>query len=259
MKLTLEQYIQNPMGKKSMVMSASAREAIKNDYSKRYDAILLRERGKVDYFLYEDKKANKYYAHFKIPSEVVPKFYYDVVFEFYADETVRNTEDLMSYNVRFFSNDPAFAYTYAHAMIAEDLFVSFLQSKMSAKAVKKDAVERNPRGEIGYVKSLYFAYITFKNKGLNRRNVFTANARKFSKIHLLGEIEHTDKKISSRQTEGEKVAKQKRAEKEKTKKQVIGKPKADDKPPIGAIRKVKSIGSSKPTGNIKSVKKVNKK
>ena len=257
MKITLEQYIQNPMGKKSMVMSASAREAIKNDYTKKYDAILLRERGNIDYYLYEDKKNNRYYAHFKIPSEVVPKFYYDVVFEFYADENVKNTEDLMSYNIRFFSNDPAFAYTYAHAMIAEDLFVDFLKPKMSTKAVKKDAVEKNPRGEIGYVKSLYFAYLTFKHKGLNRRNVFTANAKKFSKLHILGEVEHADKKISSRQTEGEKVAKQKRAEKDRAKKQTIGKPKEDK--PSGAIGKVKSIGSIKPTGNIRNTKKVNRK
>ena len=256
MNITLEEYIKNPMGKKAAVLSAAAREAIKNDYTKRYDAVLLRERGNIDYFLYQDKKNNRFYAHFKIPSEVVPKFYYDVVFEFFADDKLVVGDDLTKYYVRFYSNDPAFSFTHAHAMMQEDLFIDFLKTKISSKAVKKEAVERNPRGDIGYVKSLVFAYLTFKNKNLKNKAKFSAEAKNFSKLHLLQTIEHADKKIAARQSEGEKVAKKNRAEKKATK-QTVGMNKNNI--PKSPISKVKSIAHVKPTGNIKSVKKVKRK
>ena len=245
----MEQYVQNPKGKNSMVFNASAREHIRNSYISKYDAILLRERGKIDYYLYEDKKTNRFFAHFKIPSEVVPKFYYDVVLEFSADENVKNTEDLFKYNVRFFSNDPAFVYTYANAFEVNKLFVEELRPRMSKKALHKEAKERNPRGEIGYVKSVFFAYITMRDKGLNKKNKFSAEAMKFSKMHLLETVRNADDVIAERQQEGEKVARQKSATRSKEKK---------EKKTEGLVQNTLGIKTTKSIGSIKSTKSNNK-
>ena len=77
MEMTFDQYIQNPMGIANSVMSN--REMYRSMYSMKLDAIMVREMGKIDYKLYKDK--NSYYAYIKVPSEVVEKFYYDVVIE----------------------------------------------------------------------------------------------------------------------------------------------------------------------------------
>ena len=108
MNITFDQYILNPQMKSNAVLNAKARETIRGDYTNRFNAIMVRERGRVDYILYRDEKNNRYFAHFKIPSETIEKFYYDTVLEFYADENITNTQDLMKYYVKFYSNDPAF-------------------------------------------------------------------------------------------------------------------------------------------------------
>ena len=107
--MTLEQYILNPAGKNNAVLNATAREAMRNSYMSKYNNLLVREHGSIVYRLYKDEKNNRYFAYFKIPSETIEKFYYDTVIEFYADKDVENDgTDLLKYNVRFFSNDPAF-------------------------------------------------------------------------------------------------------------------------------------------------------
>ena len=207
MNITFEQYILNPQVKSNAVLNAKAREAIRGDYTKRFDAILLRERGKVDYILYKDDKNNRYFAHFKIPSETIEKFYYDTVLEFYTDENISNPEDLLKYYVKFYSNDPAFVYTHAHAFAVNNLFIDELSSKMSKKAIRTEAKEKNPYNQIGYVKSIYFAYLTIKMKGLNNLDKFKAEAKSFSKTALLSNIENADKKVEDREAAGKKLQK----------------------------------------------------
>lgn len=207
MNITFEQYILNPQVKSNAVLNAKAREAIRGDYTKRFDAILLRERGKVDYILYKDDKNNRYFAHFKIPSETIEKFYYDTVLEFYADENISNTQDLLKYYVKFYSNDPAFVYTHAHAFSSNGLFINELLSKMSKKAIKVEAKEKNPYNQIGYVKSIYFAYLVMKIKGLNNIDRFKAECKTFSKSALLSNVENADKKVGDREAAGVKLQK----------------------------------------------------
>lgn len=215
MQISLEQYIKNPQLKSNAVLNATAREAIKADYTKRFNGILLRERGNINYKLYEDKKSNSFYAHFKIPSETIDKFYYDVVIRFFADENIKNTEDLMNYNIQVFSNDPAFVYMYAYSFMEHDLFIKSLSPKMSKKALKKTPDEKNPYHQIGYVKTIYFAYLYLKNKGLNKLNRFKTESSRFSLIALMADIEKADNKIEERQSEGEKLTKKKSALKNK--------------------------------------------
>ena len=150
MEMTLNQYILNPMGKNNAVLNANMREFMRKTYMSKFDNVLLREKGSISYYLYHDKKRNIYWAHIKVPSEVVKEFYYDLVFKFTANEKVSGGgQDLFEYNVQFYSNDPAFVFTYAHVFLENNLFIKELASKMSKEAIKKKPTEKNPSNDVG--------------------------------------------------------------------------------------------------------------
>lgn len=206
--MTFEEYIVNPMGKNNAILSAAVRETQRNIYSTKFDNILLRENGKIDYFLYKGKDET-YYAHIKIPSEVVKNFYYDVVIKFIGStKTGANLSNLDKYQVQFFSNDPAFVYTYTYVFKNKGLFIKELSTKMSSKALRLAPKEKNPGQMVGYVKSLYFAYLFMKQRGLfNKLKYQEAQPAKIQ--YMLNHIEAADKKIQDRQDEGAKVSKRK--------------------------------------------------
>ena len=250
MEMTFEQYIQNPMGKHNAVLNSIMRESMRSSYMDKFNKIMVREHGIVNYNLYKDSKKNRYYIYLKIPSEVVPKFYYDVVLEFYTNSDVKESgQNLMKYNVRFFSNDPAFVYTYAHVFNKNNLFIKELKSKMSNKAIRDSAKEKNPSGNVGYVKSLYFAYLAIRNKGLNRVSLFDSVAE-ISWSGLLNKIENADSKIQKRQDEGNKLQKQKT----KSKQDRIKSVNTDNR---NRNLKVSSVKSTRSIKSIKSIKTVN--
>jgi len=250
MKFTLNQYILNPQIKSGAVLNATAREAIRKSYMDKYNAIMVRERNRIDYTLYKDSKNNRYFAHFKIPSEVIEKFYYDTILEFYADENIKNTSDLFEYNVKFYSNDPAFVYTYAYTFAHNDLFADGLETKMSRKAIKKEATERNPYNQVGYVKSIYFAYLAMKGRGLNNTERFNSESIKYSKVALLSNVEQADIKVGAREEAQNKLNKKKKVEREKQQKESNN---VSVVKPILGVKKTKTISSSKNT--MKTVKK----
>ena len=203
--MTYDEYILNPMGKKSSVLNVDMREIFKLKYRKKLDTILLREHGKIDYFLFIDSKANTYWVYIKIPSEVVNKFYYDVVIKFSADEHVTASENLFKYKCQFYSNDPAFVFTYANVFSENDLFIPELKRKMSTKALKEEPKEKNPNKVIGYVKTLYFAYIIMQERGLNKLNKFKAESAPLNVPFLLKNIMDADEKINDRQEAGRHI------------------------------------------------------
>lgn len=205
MNITFTQYINNPLGEKTSVVTN--RDMFMKMYKEKLDKILLREGGKVEYKLFVSKK--DYYIHFKIPSEVVDKFYYDVVIHFYTkDPVIENSASLEKYNVEFYSNDPAFVYTFAHAFIKHNMFFTDLESRMSKQAIKQTAKEKNPDNLIGYVKSLFFAYILTKQYNLFSKAAYKMYATQYNKKEIINAVMQADKKIELRQE----------AEKEQTKK-----------------------------------------
>lgn len=214
MKMTFDQYINNPMGVKNAVFSG--REMYRSLYIEKLDKILVREVGKVKYRLYKNK--DKYYVYMKIPSEVIPNFYYDTVIEFFTDKIgVKSSNSLKEYYIKFYSNDPSFVYTFAHAMLKNDLFIKELVPRMSKEAVKKVAKEKNPKMEIGYVKSIYFTYLLMKNYGLFNKIVFNNESEKFDLKEILSLIEHADIKIEKRQQAQRDISKEKKINKKKEK------------------------------------------
>ena len=96
------------------------------------------------------------------------------------------------------------------------MFVDDLKPKMSKLAVKKDAKEKNPENQIGYVKSLYFAYLFMKSRGLFNKVQYAA-AYKYNQKEILFNIMHADEKIQLRTEQAEALVKKK-------KKEVVAKP-----------------------------------
>lgn len=203
--LSLKQYILNPMGKNNAVLNAMSRELWRKSYKAKFDNILLREKGIITYHLYKSKN-NQYWAYIKIPSEEVSNFYYDVVLKFFIDASKGGENDLFEWNVQFFSNDPAFVYTYAHVFYENDLLIPELKSKMSKIALKEAAKIKNPDGVVGYVKSLYFAYLVLENRKFNKINRFESECQPLVGKDLLKEIMDADEKIALRQEEGKGIS-----------------------------------------------------
>lgn len=211
--MTLEEYIKNPMG--SSVMTN--RQVYYNMYSEKWNTIRLRENGLILYTLY--KSNEEYFIHFKIPSEVVPKFYYDTILRFYPPKDARaeaiKSRTLNNYDVQFYSNDPSFCFTFAHAFNKNGLFIKDLESKMIEKCLKQKAVEKNPKDEVGYVKSLYFAYLETKEKGLMLKSKWEVLARPYSKKVWTIVVEHAYDVVERRQKLGQEIAEKERRERKK--------------------------------------------
>ena len=253
MNMTFDEYIQNPMGKDNSVISN--RNMYRSLYTTKLDKILVRENGNIDIKAYTIGK--KYLCYLKIPSEVIPNFYYDTLVEFTPPKNILAQADLKKYTVKFYSNDPSFVYTFAHAFIKNKMFIEALEDKMSKRAVKDVAKEKNPHNQVGYVKSLYFAYLIMVKRGYFSK---TKYVDVYSEKALKREITHADKKIQDRQ-DAQKSLSVDRAKERQTIKRVTSpgdninkdtpvKPKKR----IGIVGKVSSMNSTKSVKRSKVIK-----
>lgn len=210
MDMSMNQYILNPAMKSNAVLNATARELIKKNYQQKFDNLMLRENGKVDYYLFTETEKNIYWVYMKVPSEVVPKFYYDVVFKFTPSANTGYFDDIFKYNMKVYSNDPNFVFTFAYVFNQNGLFLSELTSKMSKEALTKAPEIKNPTEQIGYEKDIYFAYLIMKNRGIHKIGRFKAESKPLDVKFLLTNVMHADEKIELRQEEGKKYSKSKK-------------------------------------------------
>ena len=237
--MTFQQYIDNPLGKKNSAFSQ--REMYRQLYTSKFDKLFLREAGKINYKLYIDSKRGRYIAHIKIPSETVKNFYYDAVIYFYTSDGVAASEnDLKNYEVKFFSNDPAFVFTYMRVFLKNNMLFEDLKPKCSKLALSQNPTEKNPYEIPGYSKILYFAYLFMKNKGLFNKFNYTQYGAPYDKRTLLAAVEHTDIKIAKRQELGKEVRK-------------VAKNKDDTTSDSGEASRTKLV-TDKPNGNISITK-----
>lgn len=255
MEMTFGEYISNPMGRKSAVFNH--REMYNDMYTKKLNELMVRENGKVLYELYNDNSHN-YYAHIKIPSEVVPDFYYDTVVMFYpGDKATQVGRSLKDYNAKFYSNDPSFVYTFAHSFLANNLFIKDLVPRMSKEAVKKVAKERNPSNEVGYVKSIFFSFLIMNRYSLFNKVQYETYGRPYNKKEILSKIMHADDKIYERKVKGEDVRKKnsrvKKEKKPNTIKDIVKKKQITN---IRNTNKSKTSSVVKRAGISKRVKKI---
>lgn len=256
MKITFNGYIDNPMGKKNAVFSQ--RDMYRKLYTEKLDKIILREASKFNYRLYYDKSNDRYFCHIKVPSEVIDKFYYDTVIMFYSDDpNAKGYKDLRHYYVKFYSNDPAFVYTFAHAFIENEIFIEELVPKMAKKAVKDVAKEKNPENIVGYVKSIYFAYLIMKKYSLFEKINYSVHGKKFTAKELLSDIMDASKKVALRQEEGEKLLAAKKREKIRTAN--ASRELSNPTPTTGKINHIKKVSTTSKVGSTKFVKPIKKK
>lgn len=205
--MNFDKYIDNPSGGANVITN---RRMYKDMYQSKFDKILLRENGKIKWQVYFANDAqDSHYIYIKIPSEVIDNFYYDVVVRLYTTENKKKSNvNLREYAVQFYSNDPAFYYTFVHAFRKGNLFIKDLESKMSSTALKTVAKIKNPKDDIWYVKSLYFAYLTMERYNLFNRNILKHHANKYVKKTLLSQITHATEKVEERHRAQEKLDKE---------------------------------------------------
>lgn len=173
MNITFDSYINNPMGGRTHMVGQ--RQAAAAMYNEKFDKMLMQSAGLVNYHLFRNPE-DRYIIIIKIPSESTPQLFYDVAVEFHTkDDVNKKSNSLEGYWVRFFSNDPNFTYTYAYTFKKEKLIIPELEGKLDPKSMKEKPKVTNPNTLVGYVKSLYFAYLFITLRGLmNKLNWYGA-------------------------------------------------------------------------------------
>lgn len=181
LKYTFDDYINNPSGKGSGVVSIP-REMIRDSMATQLTS-LESKKGKIKYTIVKSGDGKLYYIDFKIPSESTNNFYYDVVVEF-STKSIVSENTIKDYNVRFFANDPSFVFTYAYTFKTHGLLLSDLENKLPFRSLTQKAGTRNPDNTVGYVKNIYFAYLIMQRDGLFDKQ----NLNRLAKIGSLGII-----------------------------------------------------------------------
>ena len=263
MEMTFQQYIDNPLGKRNAVFSQ--RDMYRNLYTDKYNKLVLREAGKIVSSLYIDKKTNRYIIHVKVPSESVKNYYYDAVVCFYTnDPAIAASGSLDGYSVKFFSNDPAFVFTYLRAFLKHDLFFEDCKPKASKQALENDPTTTNPYELPGYSKILYFTYLYMKSKNLFQKHMFVNFGESYTKTKLLNNIEHTDVKLSKgkelrsmQAKEAAKVRKMERANKLNTMNSLPTDTSSAPKGNVKLTKAAKTVGAVRRSPTVKATKSAN--
>jgi hypothetical protein len=191
--MTLEEYIRNPMGKGNAVYSQ--RFVYEELYTKKFNLLVAREAGiwKTQCIIASEKE---YYLYIQIPSESVEHFFWDTVIQFKTgDGELENAPTLINYDIKFFSNDPAFMFNFAQAFDKNKMLIEKLKKNIPKAAFKLESKVRNPQGIVGYVKSLYFAYLYIKLRGLYSKPVWKDNRSTLSIGELSNKMIPTDRKL----------------------------------------------------------------
>lgn len=150
---TLDEYLENPMGKGSTAIGN--RTAIRNDLNNRFEALKLKKDG-FEHFQYV--KDGIFYFHIRVPSESKRNNKYDVVIALEPPEGSNKVEKtLKNYEFKVFSNCPSFVYTYTYVYDQYGLLIPFLKSKYKDITLESEPKTKNPGEIINYDKSIYFA------------------------------------------------------------------------------------------------------
>lgn len=191
MRITLNEYIKNPTGGRAHAVGQ--KEAVAAIYEKKFNMIMLKSTGVMRRFIYKAKDDSRFMIYLKLPSETIDELTYDVVIDFYTtDDPVKKEMTLENYWVRFFSNDPNFVFTYSYVFKINGLLVPELQDKFKYLDTKPKVT--NPNKIVGYVKSLYMAYLYIMNQGMMQKSAWY-NAPSVKTSELSKMIMSCDKKI----------------------------------------------------------------
>lgn len=195
LKYTLDEYFRSPAGKGN----ASASQLLAVSYKDKYNRLMVRYNSTIKRRFFTDK--TNYYIHLSVPSEVVPDFFYDVVFKFSPSSgSDTHSSKLDKYNVEFFSNDPAFTFTYAYAYNQAGILIEELSSKFGDVVLKTKPKERNPFGVVNFAKILYFGALYIRQHGLLMKDPYeTSNLRVSNLRDFIKPIMDASEKATLRQ------------------------------------------------------------
>ena len=211
--LTFQQFLQNPTGPYSAYFGRRA--DIKRDLNHRFGKLLAT--GKISCYNYKEK--DSYIFHVKIPSETFSTILYDVVIK--LDPLIEGSKTdstLLNYKVSFFSNSPAFVFTYAWVFNKDGNLIPFLKHRIDDRALKEEPKVKNPIHVYGFEKSLYFALLYIKYKNFHvRYNLSTANT--LNAKRLADSIIHSKDIMQKYELEKRKEALKNKNAKEEAKKQ----------------------------------------
>lgn len=192
--ITFDEWIKNPSGGRSKLVGET--EIAKAIYNEKYNKMLLMCGGHINYLLFRHNH-DRFVIYIQMPSESAKGLFYDVMVEFTTkDDVSRKLGKLTPYKVRFFANDPNFIYTFAYVYNKNGLIIPELVSKIGTKALKEKPKETNPNKMVGYVKSIYFAYLFMQNKGLFNK-IMWANAAPIDRLvpFIKNTVVHSDRKL----------------------------------------------------------------
>ena len=153
-KISLKRYVQNPAGKGTG--HVGARYRIINSLNASFINLLRKARRSFTAtpYIYPDGRILFIVG---VPSEVFhDKVVFNVLIEFEANEKI-GVDKLSLRNVRFFSNSPAFIFTYAYVYYHKDLTVPATDSLFENITLTRPPKVRNPLEELGFEKSTYIA------------------------------------------------------------------------------------------------------
>lgn len=192
--MTFDEYIAHPSGKGSAVNTG--RDSLELLYRSKLSQTIS-ENGEIKYTCLKSSDSHTYYIYFLMPSESTKGFNYDVVIQLDCPKGEgKSTGDIKNYTVKFFSNDPSFTFTYAHAYKSHGLLIPILERKGNLRALNTKANVRNPDNVVGYVKNIYFAYLLMKKYNLFDKSILDRKCIGGGTNYLTREIPSFDKKES---------------------------------------------------------------
>lgn len=217
MSISVNQLLKNPSGKYSAYFGR--RDLIIQNMEDRFYNILKKKK-EFKTKIYRD--GDSYFYVLKVPSETLEDFYFDVVIEaFPVSEGFKTDFSINNYNVRLFSNSPNFIFTYAYVYNKTDTLIEFLKEKISDRALEEEPKVRNPIESYGYEKSVYFALLYLKEKGLNVKSKADKESKKLDKKEILKEVLDSDAMLKKYNIAKNKEKEQKK--KTEKKKKVVSK------------------------------------
>jgi hypothetical protein len=255
LKYTYDDYISNPSGKGA----ANSISPPMDQFEKELLGLESRN-DKTKFKVYKHIKPggkHVFYIHFQIPSST-KDFFNDVVVEFTEDDNDSgNIKTIKNYNVKFFSNDTNFVYTYAYTFKSHGLLISDLERKLPLRCLLQKPITRNPDNAMGLNKALCYSYIVmtkqqlFEKETLNRVAVSGGFSKLSSEIHDFNTKQRERSKIEQEQRErGIKQNKQPTTKVVKSKGLLGDTPLESLKPKITKI-----VSSTKKSSTVKKVKK----
>ena len=252
--MKIHEYMKNPAGKGAVI---PGKDMFIQNFDYRFQ-VLSKDK---DFELNIYTQGQDVFYHILVPSESpYRENKYDVIIKFKPSGLGNKIDgSYKQYDIEFFSNSPAFAYTYAYVAKLNGLLIMDLADKYDEKILTYPPTSRNPGLLFNYEKSIYFACkFLLSDSQFLLKSYVKSHSKKLTKkilkeIKTLSKVEEEYKKENKMKEERELRELKKNMEKKEPVKS-IGK-----KETKTSVNKVKKITpNKKKANNITPIKKKKK-